>query len=132
MFDFLNSIYSCMTSATTDFIMDVFGENDKYDYIKITTGDVLVIDFNLAKEEMEKLIEAGYKDSMKYLTQHCVSKKKQISAHYTNITTYVEKLIRSLKYNNIAEATDILKSLFMYMSDAYKYIDTDIFESLWT
>lgn len=132
MFDFLNSIYSCMTSATTDFIMDVFGENDKYDYIKITTGDVLVIDFNLAKEEREKLIEAGYKDSMKYLTQHCVSKKKQISAHYTNITTYVEKLIRSLKYNNIAEATDILKSLFMYMSDAYKYIDTDIFESLWT
>lgn len=132
MFDFLNSIYSCMTSATTDFIMDVFGENDKYDYIKITTGDVLVIDFNITKEEREKLIEAGYKDSMKYLTRQCISKKKQISIHYINIITFIEKLIRALKYNNIKESVDILKDLFMYISDSYKYIDADIFESLWT
>ena len=44
----------------------------------------------------------------------------------------MEKLIRALKYNDIKDTTDILKSMFLYLSDAYKYIDTDIFESIRT
>lgn len=132
MFAFLNSIYSCMTSATTDFIMDTFGQNDRFDYIKITTGDVIVIDFNLSPQDRQMLIKSGYKDTMKYLTEKAVSKKMLISAYYKNIITFMEKLIRALKYNDISDTTNILKSLFLYMSDAYKYIDTDIFESLRT
>lgn len=132
MLAFLNSIYSCMTSATTDFIMDTFGQNDRFDYIKITTGDVIVIDFNLSAQDRQMLIKSGYKDTMKYLTEKAVSKKMLISAYYKNIITFMEKLIRALKYNDISNTTDILKSLFLYLSDAYKYVDTDIFESLRT
>ena len=121
-----------MTSASTDFIIDVFGENDKYDYVKITTGDTVVIDFNISCEEREKLINTGYRDSIKYLTNECVSKKKRIAGCYDSVIKYIDKLIRALKYNNISESVDILKDLFLFMSDIYKYIDTDIFESLWT
>ena len=131
-FKFLNSIYSCMTSASTDFIIDVFGENDKYDYVKITTGDVVVIDFNLSQEGRNNLIESGYKDSMEYLTKKCVSKKIRISNYYERILLHIEKLIRTLKYNEVKQSKDILKDLFLFLSDAYKYIDSDIFESIWT
>lgn len=131
-FKFLNSIYSCMTSASTDFIIDVFGENDKYDYVKITTGDVVVIDFNLSQEGRNNLIESGYKDSMEYLTKKCVSKKIRNSNYYERILLHIEKLIRTLKYNEVKQSKDILKDLFLFLSDAYKYIDSDIFESIWT
>lgn len=131
-FDFLNSIYSCMTSANTDFIMDVFGQNDKYDYVKINTEDVIVIDFNMPEENKNKIIRFGYDDSMKYLAKDCISKKLRIINYYNGIWDLVHKLIRALKYNNVDNSKNILKELFMYMSDAYKYIDSDIFESLWT
>ena len=131
-FDFLNSIYSCMTSASTDFIIDVFGENDKYDYIKITTGGVIVIDFNMSVDIKDKLVDMGYKDSINYLTNTCVAKKKQISNIYNNVIHFLDKLIRSVKYNDILKTKNILKDLFMYLSDTYKYVDSDIFESIWT
>lgn len=131
-FDFLNSIYSCMTSASTDFIIDVFGENDKYDYVKITTGGIIVIDFNLSDEVKEHLIDIGYKDSMHYLTSPCVKKKMRNANCYERVVTYLEKLIREIKYRNCEKSKDVLKDLFLYMSDVYKYIDSDIFESLWT
>ena len=131
-FDFLNSIYSCMTSASTDFIIDVFGENDKYDYVKITTGGIIVIDFNMPGEVKEQLIDMGYNDSIECLTKQCVHKKMRISNIYKEIIRHTEKLVREIKYNNAPKAKDILKDLFMFMSDTYKYIDTDIFEGLWT
>lgn len=130
--DFFNSIYSCMTSASTDFIIDVFGDNDKYDYIKITTGDVVVINFNMSEDERTNLINIGYSDSMKYLTGKGIQKKMRITNFYNKMLDFVHKLIRALKYNNIQETEDILKDLFLFMSDAYRYIDSDIFESLWT
>ena len=131
-FDFLNSIYSCMTSASTDFIIDVFGENDKYDYIKITTGGIIVIDFNMPVDIKDKLVDMGYKDCLHYLTETCVTKKKRISNIYTNLINYLSKLIRSIKYNDIIKTKNILKDLFLYLSDSYKYIDADIFEGIWT
>lgn len=131
-FDFLNSIYSCMTAASTDFIIDVFGENDRFDYVKITTGDTIVIDFNISEEVRNKLIDMGYRDSIRYLAQQCIPKKQKIIGLYESLNLLLEKLIRSLRYSNVSESTEILKNLFLYISDSYKYIDSDIFEGLWT
>lgn len=131
-FEFLNSIYSCMTAASTDFIMDVYGNNDKYDYVKITTGGTIVIDFNISKEIRAKLVEIGYNDSMKYLTKDCVTKKALVARHYKQLITYVDKLIKALKFSNVEDSEEVLKDLYLYMSDAYKYVDSEILEGLWT
>ena len=131
-FEFLNSIYSCMTSISTDFIMDTFGINDKYDYIKITTGDIIVIDFNLSEKTRNKLIDTGYNDSMKYLTRDCVLKKTTIANYYLKINKYLEELIKSLKTNTVKDTYELLKELFLYIPDIYKYIDANIFEALLT
>ena len=86
----------------------------------------------MSEEERTKLINIGYSDSMKYLTGKGIQKKMRITNFYNKMLDFVHKLIRALKYNNIQESEDILKDLFLFMSDAYRYIDSDIFESLWT
>ncbi len=131
-FDFLNSIYSCMTSASTDFIMDEFGENDRYDYIKITTGGIIVIDFNISEEVKERLIEMGYTDTTDYLTNHFISKKLKIANYYERIINLLEKLIREIKYRNIEKSINLLKELYLFLSDKYKFVDSDILESILT
>ena len=129
-FEFLNSIYSCMTSVSTDFIMDCFGNNDKYDYVKITTGDLIVIDFNIPQKTRNKLIEIGYNDSLKYLTQHFKEKKSVIIEAYSKLIQLLDELHNSLKLDNVIEANEDLKEVFLYLADKQKYIDTDIYESL--
>lgn len=131
-FDFLNSIYSCMTGVSTDFIIDIYGENDKYDYVKITTGDTIVIDFNMTKEGREDLVRIGYNDSISCLTKECVNKKLKISVYYEQIIKFLSELIRCLKYNDVNKTEDVLKDMFIFMSDAYRFIDPDINESIWT
>lgn len=131
-FEFLNSIYSCMTCASTDFIIDVFGQNDKYDYVKITTGDIIVVDFNMSDNMKNALIQKGYNDSIKYLAKDCVAKKIRISKFYDRMSVYVSEMIRFIKYNEVDKTKEKIKDLFLFMSDAYKYIDADIVEGLWT
>ena len=121
-----------MTSISTDFIMDIFGANDKFDYIKITTGDIIVIDFNISQKTRNKLIDIGYKDSIKYLTKDCLTKKSSIVEYYSQIEQYFEELIKALKLNNVNDTKELLKEMFLYMSNIYKFIDTDVFESIWT
>lgn len=129
-FEFLNSIYSCMTSVSTDFIIEQFGKNDKYDFVKITTGDLIVIDFNIPQKTRDKLIEMGYNDSLKYLTRDFKTKKIQISEIYSKLILFLEDLQKSLRNNSVIDSKENLKDLFLYLSDKHKYVDVDIFESL--
>ena len=110
--------------------MDCFGDNDKYDYVKITTGDLIVIDFNIPQKIRNKLIEIGYSDSLKYLTQHFKEKKSVIIDTYSKLIQLLEELHKSLKLDNVIEANEDLKDVFLYLADKQKYIDTDIYESL--
>lgn len=129
-FEFLNSIYSCMTSVSTDFIMENFANNDKYDYVKITTGDLIVIDFNISQKSRNKLVEMGYNDSLRYITRDFKSKKIKIIEMYSKLMTYLSALNKSLNSDNVIESNDNLKDLFLYVSDKQKYIDVDVFDSL--
>lgn len=131
-FEFLNSIYSCMTSVSTDFIMENFGKNDKYDYVKITTGDLIVIDFNISQKSRNRLIEMGYNDSLRYLTSDFKTKKIKIGEIYSKLTQHLDDLLKSLRQDNVIETKENLKDLFLYLSDKQKYVDVDIFESLIT
>ena len=63
---FVNTIYSCVTDIASDFITEMFGQNDRYDCIPINTGDVFFADFNFDKDSRRKLINIGYEQTMHY------------------------------------------------------------------
>ena len=115
--DFFNAIYSCMTSVATDFIIDKYGKRDDFDYIRINTGDILIIDFNMSEAMRNKLIDTGYKQSVKYLTEDLPNKKLYLLEYYQNIYKIIFPLVDYIKSNDISKSKLVLGNLFIYISD---------------
>lgn len=126
--DFMNTVYSCVTSLATDFIIDTYGHRDKFDYIKINTGSVIVVDFNISKEKREKLMEIGYQQTINYFKNYLPEKKKEILKYYKGIFKHVNKIKKWIFANKIKEAKNQLGLLYMEFSPSRKYIDLKYYD----
>lgn len=49
--EYLNRVYNAICGFATDYIIDLYNEKDKFDYIKINTQDISVVDFLIPKEK---------------------------------------------------------------------------------
>ena len=76
--DYANAVYSCMTAMSTAFITNIYGEKDKFDYIVLNTGDIVVVDFNISESKRLELIQSGYNQTMKYFNSVLPDKKSKI------------------------------------------------------
>lgn len=121
--NFMNTIYSCVTSIATDFIIDVYGHRDKFDYIKINTGSVVIMDFNMAQEKRQELMDIGYQQTHDYFSNFLPKKKKKILTYYKDISKHLNKIRKSIFSNKIKQAKDELGQLYMGIYPAKKYID---------
>lgn len=122
--EYINSIYSYATSVATSFIIDVYNKNDKYDYIVINTGDINIVDFNLASEKRENMMEIGYNQTMKYFGEILPLKKKLLFEVYSEINSSLKKIYNNLERNKAQKARIILAELFMYLCDYIDMIDS--------
>lgn len=121
--EYLNSIYSYATVTGTQFLCDLYGNNDKYDYIVINTGDLNIVDFNLSDEKREKLLQAGYDQTMAYFTSNLVDKKSKLLNIYSTMKKYLDKVEISIKSKKIAYAKQYLGDLYMYICDYINLIN---------
>lgn len=128
--DFFNAIYSCMTSAATDYIIDTYGYRDDFDYIKINTGDVIIIDFNMSDYMRNKLIDIGYNQSKKYLTQDIVTKKQKLLTQYQQIYKYIIQLLDFIKSNNIEKSKMLVGDLYILLADIKDSIAIRVYKSI--
>lgn len=67
--DYANAVYSCMTAMSTSFITNIYAGKDKFDYIVLNTGDVVVVDFNINANKRNELMKIGYDQTMEYFKQ---------------------------------------------------------------
>lgn len=121
--NFMNTVYSCVTSLATDFIIDTYGYRDKFDYIKINTGSVIVVDFNISEEKRQKLMDIGYEQTLDYFQSFLPEKKKKILTYYRDIFKQLNKIKKSVFSNKIKAAKEELGDLYMCFSDSRKVID---------
>lgn len=121
--EYINSIYSYATSVATGFIIDVYGKNDKYDYIVINTGDINIVDFNLPSEKREILMDAGYKQTINYFRKILPKKKELLLSIYNELENSLKKVKNSIENNNAAKAKIILSEMFMFLCDYVDIID---------
>lgn len=121
--NFANTVYSCVTSLATDFIIDTYGHRDKFDYIKINTGSVVVVDFNLPKDNRQELIYLGYQQTMNYFSIDLREKKKEILKYYREISQHIEKIKKLIFSNKIKLAQEELGLLYMAFCPSRKFID---------
>lgn len=121
--NFVNTIYSCVTSLATDFIIETYGHRDKFDYVKINTGSVVVVDFSMADEKREKLMDIGYQQTMDYFNKILPEKKKIILKYYRDISEQLNKIRKCLFSNKVKQAKNELGLLYMHFCPSRKYID---------
>ena len=121
--NYFNTVYSCVTSFATDFVLDRYIKNDKYDFIVVNTGDVIIIDFNQPEEKREHLMEIGYNQTIKYFKKYLPEKKDKIFAIYDNMYSQFNKINRAVHSNKIQKAKMILYETYAFLCENMCYID---------
>ena len=105
-------MYSCMTATETDFIKNLYGKSDKYDYLVINTGNVVVVDFNYPTEKRQAIIDEGYNQTKKYFTKTLVEKKQKILTCYKEILEKLDKIYFFLRQGKFMPAKNTTSELF--------------------
>lgn len=130
--EYINSLYSYATAIATEFIMELYNKNDKYDYIVINTGDVNIVDFNMPAEKRENLIQIGYNQTMEYFNNVLPAKKDCLLKIYEEIKNYLKKVNLNLSTANVLKAKSSLADMFMYLCDYLEVIDKSDYNELKT
>ena len=117
LLDFVNFVYSCLTSVMTDKVIKDYDSCDKFDCVKLNTGDVLIVDFNVNKKQREKIVKLGYEQTRNYLLNNLPDKKQNLIVKYEYILNLLNKLSASIQKNDIINCKLIFGELFDYFCD---------------
>lgn len=115
--DYANAVYSCMTAKSTSFVTNIYADKDKFDYIVLNTGDIVVVDFNISEEKRKDLIQSGYNQTINYFTNVLPEKKFIMKSYYELINMNLTKITKLIKSNKILKAKIQLGDLFMSLCD---------------
>ena len=121
--DYLNTVYSCVTSIATKRIVETYGNCDKYDYVTINTGDVLIVDFNISEDKRKDLIDIGYNQTMNYFKQTLPIKKNELKIKYKIIADNIKEVISQLEKRNVLQAKIALGEVYMDLCEIKSQID---------
>ncbi len=124
--NYVNTVYSCVTSIATEFVIDRYSGNDKYDFIVLNTGDIIIIDFNQSKENREKMMDSGYKETIRYFKEYLPKKKDLLFEIYDSLYSMFGRINSAILSKNVKKAKMLLGEVFMYLADHSKFIDKNI------
>lgn len=98
--EYLTSIINSASNISTDFIMQKYSQNDKYDYIKIDAKDVKPVDFGIVKERKKELMDIGFSTTYNYFYNDLKIKKGNLAILYQEILDdfrFIKELIKKSK-----------------------------------
>ena len=127
---FINTIYSCVTDVATDFVTEMFGQNDRFDCVTINTGDVFFADFNLDKDSRRKLIDLGYKQTIQYFSSILPPKKERLIEIYSKISKYLKNSKKGLKSKNVEETQWWIGDIFIELCENKEIVDPVIYSQI--
>lgn len=127
---YINTIYSCMTNVATGFVCEMYGKNDRYDCVKIDTGDIFFADLNLDKESRRKLINAGYEQTMHYFKEVLPRKKEKLEDIYSKALKFLKNANKGLNSNNVEETQWWFGDLFMLLCEHKEIVDPLIYNAI--
>ena len=129
-FDYINRVYNAICGFATDYIIDLYNEKDKFDYIKINTPGVSVVDFLIPKEKRQELFNTGYEVTKEYLSEILPEKRIKNKEKYQKLLKTLLKIQKELDKDKVFEAYYTLCEIFMHAFDEKKYIDSRVSEML--
>ena len=128
--DYLNAVYNTISGFATDYIIDLYGQKDKFDYIKIDTYNVSVMDFMMSDAKKTELADIGYRTTFDYFKNVLPKKRKKLFENYYQIQLFLMKFKREFEAGKIKSAYLILCELFSHLCEHKRYIDLDIYNAM--
>ncbi len=128
--EYVNGMYTCMTSSETSFIKSLYGKCDRYDYLVVDTGDVVVVDFNYPLEKRQAIIDNGYKQTMDYFTTYLPIKKQRIDDIYLNMLDELRKIQGFMLRKKYTAAKNSIQELFILLLPEKDVIDKELLDTL--
>ena len=128
--DYINTVFSCVTSIATKSVVDLYAICDKYDYITINTGDVIIVDFNMPIEKRKDLIDTGYNQTIGYFTKYLPEKKKDLELKYNLLKNSVQEVVTELERKNVLQAKVALGKVYMDLCEIKSQIDLSFYENI--
>ena len=110
-FDYLNAVYDSISGFASDFISKTYGDFEKYDYIKINTDGISVVDFMSDKNKKEKMAQTGYDTTINYFKNKFPKKQANILKIYNCINSSIKKIIYLIENKNYKEARFLISDL---------------------
>ncbi len=128
--EYVNGMYTCITASETDFIKNIYGKKDKYDYLVIDTGNVVVVDFNYPNEKRQAIIDDGYRQTMNYFKNYLVMKKQNILEIYSEILDKLRNIQGFFVLKKYTAGKNALAELFIYLAGVNKIIDSELYDAI--
>ncbi len=128
--EYLNRVYNAICGFATDYIVDLYKEKDKFDYIKINTKDVSVVDFLINKEKKKELFDTGYIATNKYLSTFLPNKRSMLYKKYKALLKYLLKFQKDFNKTNVINSYLTMCEMFMFLCEEKKYLDSGVYDSI--
>ncbi len=128
--EYVNGMYSCMTSTETSFIKSIYGCRDRYDYLEIDTGNVVVVDFNYPTEKRQAIIDNGYKQTLEYFKNYLLLKKQKIVEIYITILDKLRQVQGFMLMKKYMAMKTAIAELFIYLAKVNNIIDLDVYDAI--
>lgn len=128
--DYANAVYSCMTAYESDFIKEIYGDKDKFDYIILNTGDVVLVDFNISEDKRNELIKIGYEQTIDYFKNYLPKKKNKINDCYKMINKHLENIKKFISSSKILKAKSELGDLYTDLFECHAFFDFSDLEKI--
>jgi hypothetical protein len=108
----------------------MYGSRDRYDYLTIDTGDVVVVDFNFPSDKRQAIIDNGYKQTMAYFTDYLIVKKQKILDIYSNILDKFRQIQGFMLIKKYLAAKNTLSELYIYLAKHRDIIDSELYDAV--
>lgn len=128
--EYVNGMYTCMTSTETSFIKSIYGSHDRYDYLVIDTGSVVVVDFNYPPEKRQNIIDDGYRQAINYFSNYLVAKKQKILDVYLQILDNLRHVQGFFLMKKFVAAKNSLAELFIYLAKDGRVVDRELLDAI--
>ena len=128
--DYFSKIYNCIVSYSTDFIIDTYGKKDKFDYIKIDTKDLGMLNFNISPEIKSEFVEIGYNTTMKFFKEELPAKRKKLLNEYCELRNKIEFIKPAIVKGNTKLVKKYLGDVFELLADIKKTIDRAFYNKI--
>jgi len=124
---FINSVYSCITSVASEFVVNLYERDEKHDCLVVNTGDVVIVNFQMKEAERKALVEDGYRQTIEYFRNILPVKKARHLDNYIKIKNCVTDMRDLIMHDKAADAQVRFANLLALMCEIRYDIDEKIY-----